>query len=552
LGEPLSERPAAPAAETSATIAPPRPVLAARDVTVRFGGVTAVDDVSLEVPPAAIVGLIGPNGAGKTTLLGVLSGFVAPSAGTVELRGADVTRLPAHARARRGLARTFQRPELFTEMSVSEHLLLAYRMSHERRRLVSDLYTGRGLRPPHGDEAQRVHQLLDLLGIRALAEAPVRGLPLGTTRLVELGRALATKPVVLLADEPFSGLNRRETERLATALTEIVRREEISLLLVEHDVDKVLEISLAVSLLDFGICVAAGTPEEIRADPRFRSVYLGEHWEGETEPAEAARVATGIGEVDIAPEEAAPAAGDGAAVAAGAPLLAVEHLSVSYGPAEALSDVSLELARGAAVAVLGANGAGKSTLCRTIAGLVSAREGRIAFGGAELTRMPAHQIRRLGLVYLPEERAIFPRLTVFENLKMGVATLARPERAEAIERAFGLFPILGERKGQIAGSLSGGQQQMLSLARALATRPLLVLADELSLGLAPGIIDVVFEAFGRAREEGISLLVIEQFTARALALCERAYILRRGTVVWHGDSAAAGDEVAAQYLGAGA
>jgi branched-chain amino acid transport system ATP-binding protein len=525
-----------------------RPVLSAEGITVRFGGVTALTDVSVNVPAACIVGVIGPNGAGKSTLLGVISGFIRPGAGRVHLDGADITDHAPQQRARLGMSRTFQRPELFTEMTVRDHLVVAYRVSQQPRRRAAGWWTGRGLRQAR-PEAERVEKLLELLGLSSYGPLPVRGLPLGITRLVEVGRALATRPRVLLADEPFSGLNRDETERVAAALTQVVADEGVAIVLVEHDVEKVLELSQEVHVLDFGAEVAAGVPAAVRADPVFRSAYLGQEEQdpgtGTGAPSQTTAAASApAGNVAATLERS----GDGAGQVR--PILQATGLRVAYGPAEAVAGVSLDVPAGSAVAVLGANGAGKSSLCRALAGLVPIRGGTVTFAGSDISKLPAHRIRRMGLVYLPEERGIFPRLTVAENLRMAVQELPRSERLVAVERAVSFFPVLGNRRRQTASSLSGGEQQMLSLARALATGPELIIADELSLGLAPRVIDVVFEGLTRALAGGVSLMVIEQSVARALAFCHQAYILRRGEVVWHGDAGSVGSAVAHQYLGA--
>jgi branched-chain amino acid transport system ATP-binding protein len=232
-----------------------------------------------------------------------------------------------------------------------------------------------------------------------------------------------------------------------------------------------------------------------------------------------------------------------------APLLKVSDLDVRYGPARALFDVSLEVAAGETMAVLGANGAGKSTLGRTVAGLVPPTSGRIEFDGADVTGRPAHKVRDLGLVYIPEERGIFPGLSVNENLRMAVGTYPRAQRQDAIDRAIGHFPVLGERRQQRAGSLSGGEQQMLALARAMAVEPRLIIADELSLGLAPLVVESVFENLETAKAAGTTIVLIEQFVHRALALADTCTILARGQVRWSGRAEEAGTEVLDQYLG---
>jgi branched-chain amino acid transport system ATP-binding protein len=230
-------------------------------------------------------------------------------------------------------------------------------------------------------------------------------------------------------------------------------------------------------------------------------------------------------------------------------LLAVENLDVRYGPSQALFDVSLTVAAGSITAVLGANGAGKSTLARTASGLVPAASGNVIFDGTVITGKPTHQIRKLGLTYIPEGRGIFPGLSVIDNLRMAVAQEKRGDRAQAIDRAIELFPVLGQRRSQRAGSLSGGEQQMLALARALAVPPRLIIADEMSLGLAPIVAESVFRSLAEAARSGITVVLIEQFVHRALAMADSCVILARGRVGWSGPAGEAGQEVLDRYLG---
>ncbi|MHB1583986.1 MAG: ABC transporter ATP-binding protein [Acidimicrobiales bacterium] len=254
------------------------PVLGAHEVSVRFGGLRALSDVSIEVPPGTIVGLVGPNGAGKTTLFGVLSGLLRPTSGKVSLRGEDVTDASPQLRARKGLARTYQQPELFLGLTVREHLVLAHRVRFARRRLLTDMWNPRALFGTSKDENERVDGLLELLDLTRVARAPVASLPLGTSRLVEVGRALAAQPAVILLDEPLSGLDLRASENLTEVFRRVVanREHEVSLLMVEHDVAAVLALSSTIFVLDFGELIARGSPEQVRHDPAVRAAYLGE------------------------------------------------------------------------------------------------------------------------------------------------------------------------------------------------------------------------------------------------------------------------------------
>lgn len=253
-------------------------VLSGIGITKRFGGLVALNDVTLDVPKGTIVGLVGPNGAGKSTLFGCISGLLHPEEGSVSFKGEDITDLKPQKRARLGVARTFQQPELFLGLTVREHIVLAHRVRFERRRLWSDMLGPRSLAKPPALETEAVDRIVELLDIQAIAETPVAALPLGSTRLVEVARALATDPDVVMLDEPLSGLDLRESEQLAGALTKVVTESDkgLSLLLVEHDVATVLALSSRIFVLEFGQLIAIGTPDEIRNSAAVRAAYLGD------------------------------------------------------------------------------------------------------------------------------------------------------------------------------------------------------------------------------------------------------------------------------------
>lgn len=514
------------------------------DVTVRFGGLVAVKDVDLAVPRDTIVGLVGPNGAGKSTLFGVLSGLLTPTSGRVLMDGADITSARPQLRAEQGLARTFQHPEIFSGLTVRQHLTLAYRVRHAKRRVWSDLFTMGSLHPVDSDEQSHTDDLIEALGLKPIADQPALGLPLGSARLVELGRALATSPTVLLLDEPSSGLDSAETDQFETTLKRVARERGISVLLVEHDVELVMRMCSTIYVLDFGALIARDSPEAVRADPAVRAAYLGEEIDG-VEAPQAQPAAPHLERVPVL-AEGAPGAGQPDRSSA----LEVKELSVRYGDAVALEGVSFTVEPGRVIAVLGPNGAGKSSLARSVSGLVRPAGGQVLFGGEDIRDWPPHRIRRAGLVHLPEGRGVFRALTVIDNLRMAASSLpGRQSRRQAVELALDTFPALASRRRQLAGSLSGGEQQMLSLARALATSPKLIVADEMSLGLAPRMVDLVFDGLSRAREAGVSVIMIEQYVHRALAFADDCLVLQRGELVWRGPAHAAGSEVLSHYLG---
>jgi branched-chain amino acid transport system ATP-binding protein len=247
-------------------------VLEAQEISRSFSGIMALDGVSLEVREGERVGLIGPNGAGKTTLFNCILGLLAPDTGTVTLGGEDVGGLAVHQRARRGIGRTFQRIELFPESTVREHLLIAERTRRGDGRLWRDLI-GRGRARP--DELAACDEVLALLGLDDLADEPIEQLSLGQGRLVEVGRALMTRPRVLLLDEPSSGLDRQETAQLAATLRTVQAEQGFAILLVEHDVELVAGFTERVYVLDFGRLIAEGPTHEVLESAAVREAYLG-------------------------------------------------------------------------------------------------------------------------------------------------------------------------------------------------------------------------------------------------------------------------------------
>ena len=528
-------------------------VLSGTQVSVNFRGLKALQQVDIQVPEGAIVGLVGPNGAGKSTLLGVLSGDVVAREGTVRLAGQDVSGLTPEARVRHGLARTFQLPELFDELTVREHLTLSHRLASAPSRTWSDPLTGRFLHPDSAED-EAVDALLDSLGLAQVAGTPAGALPLGLSRLVEIARAVASRPRVILLDEPFSGLNPAESKLLSQALADVNRSKGIAMVLVEHDVEIVFGLSTRVYVLDFGVIIAAGTPAEVQRDPAVRAAYLGDLSPASPAAAGPGNSVSGNSGGGGAVTVSEHGAGERPAPAprAGGDILGVRGLCLSYADATALDDVSFSVAPQSVTALLGPNGAGKSSVARAVSGLVRAQSGRIVFDGADITGAPADQIRRLGIAYLPEGRGVFRSLTVEENLRVALSGVPKGERAGAIDGAIELFPVLGERRRQIAGTLSGGEQQMLSLARVLTRRPRLLIADEISLGLAPLIVEEVFAGLERVIELGVSVVLIEQFVHRALAIADQCYVLRRGRVVWSGQAAEGGAALAEHYLGGSA
>jgi branched-chain amino acid transport system ATP-binding protein len=240
------------------------PILATKGVTVRFGGNVALSEVSVDATPGLITGLIGPNGAGKTTCFNVITGLLPPTSGTVMLDGKDVSALPPHKRARRGLARTFQRLELFTSLTVRDNIRVAGEIRNTWKLFGDRVHAAK--------EAERI---IELVGLTAVADKEVSEIPTGTARVVELGRALMTRPKVLLLDEPASGQTEEETEAFGQLLVKLAREDGLAILLVEHDMALVMEVCDYLHVLDFGRIIAHGVPAEIRTNQAVLDAYLG-------------------------------------------------------------------------------------------------------------------------------------------------------------------------------------------------------------------------------------------------------------------------------------
>ncbi len=484
------------------------------DVSVRFGGVVALNGLTFTVDEGQMCALIGPNGAGKTTLFNVISRLYEPTEGKVTFAGQDLLAVPPHRIARIGIARTFQNVALFPGLSVRDNVLMGAFSDTRSSFLATTVRWPTAIKEERSSRA-KADDLLDELDLSHVADRPAVGLPYGTLKRVELARALASNPRMLMLDEPATGLTHGEVGELA----DLVRRVR---------------------------------------DERNLTVLLGRapHGDGDADLGEdrgaRLRRQDRRGRPRPGPQQPPGHRGLPRRRQLVTPLLEVRDLEAGYGPVEVLRGMSFTVDPGEVVVILGANGAGKTTTIRAVSGMIGVR-GTVAVDGQSVAGKAPEEIVRRGVAHVPQGRGTFVDLTVEENLRLGAFTRKDNDDVAAdMERWYEVFPRLRERREQVAGGMSGGEQQMLAIARAAMSRPRLLLLDEPSLGLAPLVTQELFRQLQMLnQEDGMALLVVEQNANLALSIAERGYVLEAGTIVVSGSAAElqADESVRKAYLG---
>ncbi len=497
----IPSRPATiePYRAAGAKLDPTKPILTVSGLNKRFGQLVVATDLNLQVYPYQLHSFIGPNGAGKTTFFNMLTGILKPNAGSIVFDSHDITNLPVHKRIRLGLSRSFQILSVFPNLTAFENVRVAVQAQDPRHwGLWRDAYD-------YDDLNARTWSLLAAVGLEDRAADACANLGHGQRRLLEIAISLATDAKLLLLDEPLAGLAEADRQVVGALIRKLA--DSHAVLLIEHDIDRVLALSDRITVLHQGRLIADGNPAAVASNPDVVTAYLG-----------AERI--------IPP--AAPTDADRAAHAASKPVLVVDKLRAGYAGSVVLEDLSLIVHEGEAVALLGRNGVGKTTTLRAITGTVRSSSGRITLDGAEITNARPYEINQKGISLVPEGRRLFPNLTVLDNLR-----LAMRSGGASLDDVYALFPKLKILQRSKAESLSGGERQMLAIARALMVPAKLILLDEPFEGLAPTIVKEVMDALAQLRGR-VAMVIVEHHAESVLPLVDRAYVLVNGRVAFEG------------------
>ena len=502
--------------------------LSVEGIGISFGGIKAAEGVSVNAAPGAVTSIIGPNGAGKTTVLNMVSGFYRPGAGAIRLMGQDrpnedlpsqdpvgkdLAGLPAHRIARAGIARTYQTTRLFGSLSVIDNVALA-------------IAPGRLFRAGARSDVAASTALLAFVGYTGALHRPAAELPHVDRRLVEIARALAGQPRVLLLDEPAAGLTRADTDRLGGLLRRIADCG-IVVVLVEHDMPLVMGISDHILVMDAGRPIARGDATAVRADPAVLRAYLG----GADTPAR---------------PRPSPWKGPADAV------LSALDLTAGYGAAPVLDRLSLDVRPGETVALLGANGAGKSTAMRALSGLLRPVEGAVILEDRAIAGLPAMPLPASAspsCLKAGRSSRNSPCWRTSGSARMDARPRSIRVRSRPCSTGFPAFAT-GQRAGP--GYFRAANSRCWPLLAGMMAQPRILLLDEPSLGLAPSMINALYAVVAELRDQGVTILIVDQMAALALTVADRGYVLEQGRVVASGSAAelSADETLAAAYLGA--
>lgn len=490
-----------------------------------FGGLRAVDDLTLTLPEHRITALIGPNGAGKTTAYNLITNFLNADAGKVHYRGRDITKYPPHRIAHLGVVRSWQGTRVFNGMSVLENVLAA-RPKQIGENLWCIFFLSWMVAREEKENRRYAMACLDFVGLGEKSVELAGEISHAEQKMLQIACLLATEAEVLLLDEPVSGVDPKQIDQLLALVRKLVSYGK-TICVVEHNLDVVKNLADYAYFLDQGHVVAKDTPAALIADPKLADLYFGS-----AEETDRGRPKRRNGNETLLIQPVFPT--DSVRTHRGDEvLLEVKDLKVGYGQKPVVHGISINVQKGEIVTIFGHNGAGKSTTLMSISGFLKPWEGEVFYGGSQIAgRSPIENVQN-GLIYVPQERAIFPSLSVKENLEMGAFTVKNREDVESrLKIVLGLFPVLEGRARQRADTLSGGERRMMIFGMALMTQPQLLMLDEPSLGLAPILVQSLIDTLRQIRDDfGTTVILVEQNVKQALRVADRVYVMKMGSII---------------------
>lgn len=501
-----------------------------KNLSKHFGGLKAVDNVSIDISKGSITGLIGPNGAGKTTLFNTVAGLHAPTAGSVLLDGEDITCLKPHRLFAKGLLRTFQIAHEFSRMSVTENLMMVPPGQSGENLIHAWFHSGQVAR-----EEDIIHEkaleVIDFLDLGSVADELAGNLSGGQKKLLELGRTMMVDARIVFLDEVGAGVNRTLLRDIGEAIIKLNQERGYTFCMIEHDMDFIRRMCGPVICMAEGAVLATGTAEEVQNNEEVIEAYLGRGLKNKPRPKMPGN------RITEKPDRSSCS-------------LIGEKIVGGYGGADILKGCTVDVDEGEIAVIVGPNGAGKSTAMKAILGMLETRSGSVRLNGDEISHLSTQNRIAKGIAFVPQTSNVFVSMSVLENLEMG-AFLQEDNFDEVLQQIYRLFPTLEEKRDQSAGELSGGQRQQVAVGRALMSQPLVLMLDEPTAGVSPIVMDELFDRILEIRETGVPVLMVEQNARQALSIADMGFVLVVGENRYNGTGEAllADPEVRRSFLG---